>query len=382
MILDALGTEYRDGRVRLPKDWLFRPAIPRWWEPQDCDQHYYKIVARGIGRRVLWQGVFRDLADALRFWQSLQEIGPAPQEWDLPVPSWFPELHNPGTVYEFATVQTFNSTPGGGTWTVPAGVTSVDYLVVAGGGGGGSNAGGGGGAGGYRTSTGFGVTPGATPTVTVGLGGSGDTSLGSHDATNGNNSVFSTITSIGGGKGGTFWSLTPSDNAGGSGGSGGGAGAGDNGAPGAASGTSGQGNAGGDAADGIATSGAGGGGATAAGTTATANGAGYAGGAGANNSISGISVHYSAGGGGGARTTGSASGAAGGTGAGRGGGSTIGSAVGENGTANTGGGGGGGTGNSGSKGGAGGSGIVILSYNLPKSLMAFRRPVRFFNRRF
>jgi hypothetical protein len=45
----------------------------------------------------------------------------------------------------------FNSS---GIWTAPAGVTSVNYLVVAGGAGGGCGEGGGGGAGGFRTSTG------------------------------------------------------------------------------------------------------------------------------------------------------------------------------------------------------------------------------------
>ena len=42
-------------------------------------------------------------------------------------------------------IMTFN---GSATWTAPTGVTSVDYLVVAGGGSGGSGTGGGGGAGG------------------------------------------------------------------------------------------------------------------------------------------------------------------------------------------------------------------------------------------
>ena len=36
------------------------------------------------------------------------------------------------------TVVSFTSTPVGGTWTVPAGVTQLEVLVVAGGGGGGS----------------------------------------------------------------------------------------------------------------------------------------------------------------------------------------------------------------------------------------------------
>ena len=46
--------------------------------------------------------------------------------------------------YTPGTIVTFTSS---GTWTAPAGISTVDYLVVAGGGGGGANVGGGGGAG-------------------------------------------------------------------------------------------------------------------------------------------------------------------------------------------------------------------------------------------
>ena len=46
----------------------------------------------------------------------------------------------------FTVIQTFTATS---TWTCPAGVTEVEYLVVAGGGGGGRYIGGGGGAGGF-----------------------------------------------------------------------------------------------------------------------------------------------------------------------------------------------------------------------------------------
>ena len=61
-----------------------------------------------------------------------------------------------------------------GYWTAPAGVTQVDYLVVAGGaGGGGNGASGGGGAGGFRTGTALTVVPGTTYAVTVGAGGAG-----------------------------------------------------------------------------------------------------------------------------------------------------------------------------------------------------------------
>ena len=56
-------------------------------------------------------------------------------------------------------IQQFNSTS---SWTAPAGVTSVNYLVVAGGGGGGNYVGGGGGAGGYLAGTSLSVTAGTT----------------------------------------------------------------------------------------------------------------------------------------------------------------------------------------------------------------------------
>ena len=69
------------------------------------------------------------------------------------------------------------TTPGTTSWTVPAGVTSVEYLVVAGGGSGGSSYGtaGGGGAGGVRTGT-LSVIPGSSHTITVGAGGAARTS--------------------------------------------------------------------------------------------------------------------------------------------------------------------------------------------------------------
>jgi hypothetical protein len=102
------------------------------------------------------------------------------------------------TVTSFTTVEST-------TWTAPTGVTSVEYLVVAGGGSGGGNtggadgSGGGGGAGGYRTGT-LVVSPGTAYTVTVGGGGvagsPGDTLM------QGDDSVLGSITSAGGGAGG------------------------------------------------------------------------------------------------------------------------------------------------------------------------------------
>jgi hypothetical protein len=104
-----------------------------------------------------------------------------------------------------------------GTFSVPAGITAVDVLVVAGGGGtnstGPNNMGtGGGGAGGLIFVPGFPVTPSGTVSVTVGCGGGGA------PGQNGQDSVFGTLTAKGGGAGGTG----TSGSAGSSGGSGGG----------------------------------------------------------------------------------------------------------------------------------------------------------------
>ena len=79
-------------------------------------------------------------------------------------------------------------TSGSGTWLCPTGVTTADYLVVAGGGGG-ARSGGGGGAGGFRTGTGLSVTAGTSYTVTVGAGGAGATAEGTKGS-DGSNSVF------------------------------------------------------------------------------------------------------------------------------------------------------------------------------------------------
>ena len=103
---------------------------------------------------------------------------------------------------------------------------NVQYLVVAGGGGGGgANMGGSGaGAGGYRTvaSKSFEVEPGTSYPITVGAGGAkGPVQRPYGDkGSSGSNSVFSTITSAGGGYGGGHYQ-TPGIQ-GGSGGSGGG----------------------------------------------------------------------------------------------------------------------------------------------------------------
>jgi hypothetical protein len=223
------------------------------------------------------------------------------------------------TYYKWTTVRS------DGSYTTDT-AQDYEYLVVAGGGGAPAD-GGGGGAGGYRTATGFAVAATTIGSITIGAGGNSD-------ATNGNNSIFSTITSIGGGRG-VFWNTT-----GGTGGSGGGGGTG-------GAGTGGQGYAGGS----WGTTGnydcGGGGGASVVGANGSAT-VGGNGGAGIASSITGSSVTYAGGGGGGTQFGGTA----GGGGAG-GGGSAV--DPGTNGTANTGGGGGGG-----SAGTTGGSGIVII----------------------
>jgi len=267
----------------------------------------------------------------------------------------------PGTPVAGAT--RYNSTTGageiyqGGSWQSFYFSYATDYLVVAGAGGGGkNNGGGGGGAGGLLTSSGLYVSVGTAYTVTVGAGGAGS---GSGAGASGGNSVFSSVTAIGGG-GGQGSDQTPSGPVNGLAGGSGGGGAsrvtltfGTGG-----SGTAGQGNAGGNGiSDDVAyREGGGGGGASAAGANGTSSGAG-AGGAGTASSYSGSSVTYAGGGGGGSYKN--ASGGSGGSGGGGAGAGNTGG-LGANGTTNLGG-GGGGAGN-GSSGGSGGSGIVIIRY--------------------
>jgi len=238
-------------------------------------------------------------------------------------------------------VCTFTSS---GTFTVTGTSGSVAVLVVGGGGGAGYSTGswaGAGGAGGLVENDNFAVTAQAYP-VTVGFGGPGGTTFGAQSASDGGNSVFSTITAIGGGGGGGSYCCT-SPGPGASGGSGGGAGPSVYGGVGGA-GTVGQGNNGGN--DGSGSGGAGGGGAGAVG----GNGRGGNGGIGLQSSLSGSLTYYAGGGGGGGSPNGS-----GGLGGGAGGGAA---ASGTNGL-----GGGGGGGGAGGPGGNGGSGVVIIAYN-------------------
>ena len=248
---------------------------------------------------------------------------------------------------------------------ISSAVSTVEYLVVAGGGGGGGvgnyNNGAGGGAGGYRTASGFAVASGTPITVTVGAGGGGGPgqtgSTPAADGSKGNDSVFSSITSTGGGYGtGNNAVQTP----GGPGGSGGGGGwyDGAGGAGNTPATSPSQGNNGGAA---VGSSGGpnygtgGGGGAGAVGGTGTGL-FGGTGGIGLASSITGTSTYYAGGGGGG----GGASGGDAAGGLGGGGASTRGN--GTAGTANTGGGGGGAGAAANLSGGNGGSGIVIIRY--------------------
>jgi hypothetical protein len=261
-----------------------------------------------------------------------------------------------------------------GTFTPTQSITA-DYLVVAGGGGGGgctsngTHSAGGGGAGGLRstvTATGGGgtiesalsLTASTAYTVTVGAGGAG-----SSDATgsNGNNSVFGSITSTAGGGGGGRTTGTGQN-----GGSGGGASATGGGTTGG-TGTANQGYAGGNVS-GSDPAGAGGGGAGGAGSSVTSPNGPGTGGNGVATSISGSSVTYAGGGGGGGNSN-VTTGASGGTGGGGAGGNRTGTGTGTSGiagTTNTGSGGGGSPSLSsatpGVTGGNGGSGIVIVRY--------------------
>jgi hypothetical protein len=278
--------------------------------------------------------------------------------------------------------------------TVPSNNTA-DYIVVAGGGSGGYQASGGGGAGGFRLSnelaissptmsplsngTGITISTQAYP-ITVGAGGAQPLYVsGNGPANPGSNSIFSTITSTGGG-GGSGGTGEPSMTAGDNGGSGGG---GKGAAGGGGTGNTppvspAQGTNGSTGVDGTVafTKGGGGGGASAA-----APGPGSPGGAGSFLADAFIgptapsygtpgpvgSTRYFSGGGGSGRDNGTPGGAGGTGGGGAGGGSPF--IDGTVGTVNTGGGGGGG-GNTTNVPGApfkgsgatGGSGIVMIRY--------------------
>lgn len=295
---------------------------------------------------------------------------------------------------------------------------SFEVLIVAGGGGGGMDMGGGGGGGGVLYFPAMQLDPGTAYTVTVGIGGYGaPAGNGGYrtdgagpqpsghqftiSATQGGNSVFGSLTAIGGGFGASsYYGYLPNSGIGGSGGSGGGCSAythggeryvdGTNGST--ANNTPGQGFPGGNS--GNPTTGAddhysgGGGGAAGRGTSgpghAGPNGTRGNGGNGIENSILGTSYFWAGGGGGSGYSGDGGNGGVGGSGGGSASNGNIGSAgagginVGSNGSAganapggnagaNTGSGGGGGSHyNSNNKGGEGGSGIVVVAYKGPQ----------------
>lgn len=243
------------------------------------------------------------------------------------------------------TIHTFTA---GGTFT-PNGTTDVEVLVVAGGGSGGGSTAGGGGAGGLIYDSSYSVSAGAM-SVTVGNGG--PQTLAQTSGNSGQNSVFGTLTAIGGGGGG--FTSSASGGPGLNGGSGGGGAFYGGRSFAKGTGTNGQGNDGGTyGTDNYPGGGGGGAGATGSAPTGSKSGNG---GIGISYSISGSDVYYAGGGGGGSQTSGG-NGGLGGGGAGTSNGTT-----GTAGTANTGGGGGGGWYYANGVGGAGGSGVVVIRY--------------------
>lgn len=279
-----------------------------------------------------------------------------------------------GTAIYYDSTYAYHVFTGTGVFT-PNRALSADVLVVAGGAGGGNMYAGGGGAGGVCYQANRSLTANTPLTVTIGAGGPSNGSGSSTVGVSGSNSVFDTITAIGGGGGGTYNAVAGV--AGGSGGGGAmGASTGNYGSAGAATqgtsgGATGYGNAGGRGYR-DPFMGGGGGGAGTAGGEASGSQSGH-GGAGITNStintlnafgaatntgeLSGGNYYYAGGGGGGAE---SATPGNGGLGGGGKGGLWTGAAA-INGRTNTGGGGGGVGGNLTSSS-SGGSGIVIVRY--------------------
>ena len=229
-------------------------------------------------------------------------------------------------------------TSGTDTWTAPAGVTSVEYLLVGGGGGGGgaydTGAGGGGGGGLVLTGT-TPVIPGQTYTIVIGAGGVGGVGVGNGGgdglATVGGDSSFGIIVASGGGLGGG--SLADRSGEGG-----------DQGDAGTL--TSPTGGKGGRVTGGLQNQfGGGGGGGMGSDGTKAVSATNAAGGSGLDSDLTGSNVTYSAGG--------------------RGGRVQV-NANGSSADANTGNGGNGASSTSGdgSTGGNGGSGLVVLTYSV------------------
>ncbi|MTA28001.1 MAG: hypothetical protein F2562_03985, partial [Actinobacteria bacterium] len=267
-------------------------------------------------------------------------------------------------------------------WSVPTGVTNVDYLVVGGGGGGGAFVGGGGGAGGLVSGA---VSLGSTSSLTVAVGdggrGGGRITNGGDPGSNGGDSSLAgtgltPVTAIGGGGGGGGGQSNTTIDNGRTGGSGGGT-TYDAALSTVGNGTSGQGNNGalGFTSDPLVCYAAGGGGGAGAVGSAGTNCVGGNGGIGAVTTlmtaetasrvrvgeiVSG-SVRFAGGGAGGLYSTSTRPTAVGGSG---GGGAGSQSGPGTAALDFTGGGGGGGSGMTEVSGGDGGSGVVILRYEV------------------
>ena len=351
-------------------------------DPNGSEKINGGTAGEGVTLQTEGQGVTFIYIDATVGWRSVQDNTFAAAG----LPPFVAATGGTITTSGNCKIHTFT---GPGTFTVTnlspcSAQNEISYAVVAGGGGGGGAArGGGGGAGGFRE-TKSPVTPyTASPLdgqpsapnritvtatsfpITVGAGGTKGTNTA--DGGVGANSVFSTITSAGGGTG-----RGATGGAGGNGGSGGGG----NGEGGTSPGGTGnqpptspaQGTDGG--AGRVVPGcrgGGGGGGATVAGQPGQPPYAGGDGGAGATTEITASPVAYAGGGGGGGNGTSPFRGGTGGTGGGGNGGGTPspGGTLGIAGTANTGGGGGGAantTCNPSGFGSAGGSGIVIIRY--------------------
>lgn len=308
--------------------------------------------------------LFTSLALAMAILVASDNLSPVSATSCAPESSKVIDGNTEYTVLQFKTVGTC-------TWTVPTGVTAIDYLIVAGGGGGGGRHGGGGGGGGLLSASSFDVSEIATTSVTVGVGGNGSPYLDNNSSINstsartqrGGDSIAFGLTANGGGAGvGKANPANASDINGGSGGGGD-----------SSSSTKGQatgfgiGFAGGQGFNNSSGgwSGGGGGGAGSTGSNATF-GVGGTGGAGASSPITGASLIYAAGGGGASESNSP----------GAGGSSGVGGTAGYQSNGSNGmdgrGGGGGGAGHStvwAFKGGDGGDGIVIVRYIAPPSIL-------------
>ena len=253
------------------------------------------------------------------------------------------------------------------------GAPTLRVLVVAGGGSGGSTgygwvAAGGGGAGGFIEENSFAFVLNQAYTITVGAGGILNSNTNRIKGQDGSNSVYGTLTAIGGGGGApgqqSYYGQAGSHA--GNGGSGGGIGgyAQHNGCANIGTGTSGQGNDGGGPTCNAYYTGGGGGGAGSIGGDAIDNNTAGAGGDGRSSDITGSLIYYSGGGGGGNYNTSSIIGADGGSGSGgRGGYRGMTNHFDKNGQTPGGGGGGGAGYESGvwQYGGSGHNGIVVIS---------------------